>query len=106
VRELRNIIERLMIMVPGEVITGADLPFIAPDAAKRAPAGRPNDVAPLYAARDAWERDYILNALAVLDGNISRAAETLGVERSNLYRKMRALGISAGKREGDESAES
>jgi two-component system nitrogen regulation response regulator NtrX len=106
VRELRNIIERLMIMVPGDVITGADLPFIDAGPAKRPPAGTPDDVLPLYSARDAWERDYILNALAVLDGNISRAADVLGVERSNLYRKMRALGISAGKREGDESAES
>jgi two-component system nitrogen regulation response regulator NtrX len=106
VRELRNIIERLMIMVPGEVISGADLPFIDAGAAKHQPPAPTGDVVPLYAARDAWERDYILNALAVLDGNISKAADVLGVERSNLYRKMRTLGISAGKREGEESSES
>jgi two-component system nitrogen regulation response regulator NtrX len=100
VRELRNVIERLMIMVPGEVVEAADLAFLGVDprgASGVAPAGA---VAPLYVARDAWEREYILSALAVFEGNISRAAEALGVERSNLYRKMRGLGI--GKKEEDE----
>jgi len=95
-----------MIMVPGEVITAMDLPFIDAAAVKRVAGGKPGEVMPLYAARDAWERDYIVNALAVLDGNISRAADMLGVERSNLYRKMRALGISTGKKDGEESPES
>ena len=98
VRELRNVIERLMIMVPGEVIGAADLSFLEiPD--RPAPADG-SHVAPLYEARDGWEREYILRALAAFDGNISRAADALGVERSNLYRKMRGLGI--GKREDDE----
>ena len=56
-------------------------------------------MAPLFDARDAWERDYILAALAGYDGNISRTADALGLERSNLYKKMRALGIAGGKRE-------
>ena len=56
-------------------------------------------VRPLYEARDSWERSYILGALAAFDGNISRTADVLGVERSNLYRKMRGLGIVTGKRE-------
>jgi two-component system nitrogen regulation response regulator NtrX len=100
VRELRNVIERLMIMVPGEVIGAADLTFLEiPD--HQAPA-TPAAVSPLYEARDAWERDYILGALAAFDGNISRAADALGVERSNLYRKMRGLGIPSGKKEGEE----
>jgi two-component system nitrogen regulation response regulator NtrX len=58
----------------------------------------------LYEARDAWERDYILQALAAFDGNMSRAADVLGVERSNLYRKMRGLGIASGRKEEEESA--
>ena len=49
---------------------------------------------PLHEARERFERDYILRALAAQQGNISRTAEVLGVERSNLYRKMRAFGIA------------
>jgi two-component system nitrogen regulation response regulator NtrX len=59
-------------------------------------------VRPLYEARDAWERDYILQTLGAFDGNMSRAADILGVERSNLYRKMRGLGISTGKKDDEE----
>jgi two-component system nitrogen regulation response regulator NtrX len=58
----------------------------------------------LHDARDNFERDYILKALARQQGNISRTAEVLGVERSNLYRKMRALGI-APTRPGDREDE-
>ena len=49
----------------------------------------------LHAARSRFEREFILKALAAQQGNISRTADVLGVERSNLYRKMRALGIAA-----------
>jgi two-component system nitrogen regulation response regulator NtrX len=94
VRELRNVIERLMIMVPGEVITAQDLVFLG-GGARPAPAEAGEETQPLHDARDAFERDYILKALARQQGNISRTAEALGVERSNLYRKMRALGIAA-----------
>jgi len=60
---------------------------------------------PLHAARDRFERDYILRTLAAQQGNMSRTAEALGVERSNLYRKMRAFGIVPMRRaEGDEEA--
>jgi two-component system nitrogen regulation response regulator NtrX len=97
VRELRNVIERVMIMVPGDTITAADLAFLgvtAPAHLRVAlePAG-PLTVAPLYTARDDWEREYIRVALSVCDGNISRTADMLGVERSNLYRKMKGLGL-------------
>jgi two-component system nitrogen regulation response regulator NtrX len=102
VRELRNVIERLMIMVPGEIVGPADLAFL--DVADRPSAPRPVSVAPLYEARDAWEREYILGALDAFDGNISRAADALGVERSNLYRKMRSLGV--GRKDDEEPAES
>jgi two-component system nitrogen regulation response regulator NtrX len=58
----------------------------------------------LHDARDAFERDYILAALARQQGNITRTAEVLGIERSNLYRKMRGLGIApsrAGERDDE-----
>jgi two-component system nitrogen regulation response regulator NtrX len=103
VRELRNVVERLMIMVPGDTITLADLSFLDGTAGAIAPA--PGVIAPLHEARDRFERDYILRALAAQQGNISRTAEALGVERSNLYRKMRTFGIAPARRvEGEEEA--
>jgi two-component system, NtrC family, nitrogen regulation response regulator NtrX len=99
VRELRNVVERLMIMVAGETIVPSDVTFLETGAVLPQPASDSVDVRPLYTARDAWEREYILGALAQFDGNISRTADTLGVERSNLYRKMRTLGIAPGKRD-------
>jgi two-component system nitrogen regulation response regulator NtrX len=104
VRELRNVVERLMIMVPGETITMADLGFLDPSTVLV--VDPPGALAlPLHAARDRFERDYILRTLAAQQGNMSRTAEALGVERSNLYRKMRAFGIVPMRRaEGDEEA--
>jgi two-component system nitrogen regulation response regulator NtrX len=102
VRELRNVIERLIIMVAGDTITAHDLSFLAgsappPEASETFPS------LPLHEAREQFERDYILRALASQQGNISRTAEALGVERSNLYRKMRAMGIAPVRRiEGEE----
>jgi two-component system nitrogen regulation response regulator NtrX len=102
VRELRNVIERLIIMVPGDTIALSDLafldgmPIVAPHEDARAQES-------LHDARERFERDYILRALAAQQGNISRTAEVLGVERSNLYRKMRAFGIAPTRRaEGEE----
>jgi two-component system nitrogen regulation response regulator NtrX len=98
VRELRNVIERLLIMVPGETITLSDLTFL--DGATLVPdEGGDAPTMPLHEARDGFERDYILRALAAHNGNISRTADALGVERSNLYRKMRAFGITPVRRE-------
>jgi two-component system nitrogen regulation response regulator NtrX len=104
VRELRNVIERLIIMVPGDTIALTDLGFL-----EGTPIAMPHaeytPQEPLHAARERFERDYILRALAAQQGNISRTAEVLGVERSNLYRKMRAFGIAPTRRaEGEEEA--
>ena len=98
VRELRNVIERLMIMVPGDTITLGDLAFLdvgtlaVTESADAPPL-------PLHDARERFERDYILRALAAQQGNISRTAELLDVERSNLYRKMKAFGIGPTRRD-------
>jgi two-component system nitrogen regulation response regulator NtrX len=98
VRELRNVIERLMIMAPGDTITVSDL--VSLDVSLASTPEEPGaPMVPLHEARDRFERDYILRALAAQNGNISRTADVLGVERSNLYRKMRAFGIVPARRE-------
>ena len=92
VRELRNMVERLVIMTPRDVIGPEDLP----------PPLRPRDAAPpdtqrertLREAREAFERAYILAELRVHDGNVTRTAEKLGIERSHLYRKLKAYGLT------------
>jgi two-component system nitrogen regulation response regulator NtrX len=107
VRELRNLVERLMIMVPRERITARDLAFLDQPAAVGAAEAAPPPAAamtPLHDARDRFERDYILRALAAQQGNISRTAEALGIERSNLYRKMRAFGIMPSRKTEEEDA--
>jgi two-component system nitrogen regulation response regulator NtrX len=93
VRELRNVIERLMIMVPGDTITAQDLAFLGHDDLHTMPTQVQASM-PLAEARERFERDYILQALAAQHGNISRTADVLGVERSNLYKKMKAFGIA------------
>jgi two-component system, NtrC family, nitrogen regulation response regulator NtrX len=104
VRELRNLVERLMIMVPGDRVSSRDLTFLEQGIAPTAQAAvhQPAAIVPLHDARDEFEKQYILRALAAQQGNMSRTAEVLGVERSNLYRKMRAFGIMPARRGEDE----
>ncbi|HTZ84978.1 MAG TPA: sigma-54 dependent transcriptional regulator [Candidatus Acidoferrales bacterium] len=94
VRELRNVIERIVIMNP--TTTRFDSKHLPPlvyrDGSRRAPK---SEFSTLHQARDAYERDYILKKLDETHGNVTRAAEVLGLERSHLYRKMKALGIAA-----------
>ncbi len=88
--------------MPGEVITLDDLAFLDGRSVRDVTATN-EEVVTLHEARDRFERDYILKALAAQQGNISRTAEMLGVERSNLYRKMKGFGIIPSRRE-EESA--
>lgn len=90
VRELRNTVERVIIMTAKQKIAAADLPSFgtadeAPAASFRFPSFK--------AATDAYQREFILHKLAEHDGNVSKAAEEMGVDRSHLYRRMRNLGI-------------
>ncbi|HEX3662399.1 MAG TPA: sigma-54 dependent transcriptional regulator [Acidobacteriaceae bacterium] len=90
VRELKNVIERVLILNPqAHRIERRHLPMLVHRTAVRA-----GDFDTLQQARDAYEREYILKKIDDCNGNMSRAAETLGLERSHLYRKMKALGIS------------
>jgi two-component system, NtrC family, nitrogen regulation response regulator NtrX len=106
VRELRNVTERLVIMVPGDRISASDLSFLEQSGSARpAVAVEPqSERLTLHEARDRFERDLILRTLAEQQGNMSRTADVLGVERSNLYRKMKAFGIAPSRR-GEEEPE-
>ena len=92
VRELRNLMERIVIMNPQVRVDARHIPL---NPARRGAAERPADsFASLQEVRESAEREYILKKLEETAGNVSRAAELLGLERSNLYRKMKALGIA------------
>ena len=95
IRELRNQVERLMIMVPKTPIDVADvLPFMP-----GSPAGSATWVSPMEAydslrdARNAFERDYIASRLRENGENISKTAEDLKIERSHLHRKIKSLKV-------------
>jgi two-component system nitrogen regulation response regulator NtrX len=92
VRELRNLMERIVIMNPQVRVDARHIPL---NPAKRSVFERPVErFGSLHDVRAAAEREYILKTLDETKGNVSRTAELLGLERSNLYRKMKALGIA------------
>ena len=91
VRELRNLMERIVIMNPQIRIDARHIPL---NATRRPAHERAIDqFGSLQDVREAAEREYILKKLDETKGNVSRTAELLGLERSNLYRKMKSLGI-------------
>lgn len=90
VRELRNLMERIVILHEGPEIGARHVPFAKRVKKKRSGAGFTS----LKEARKAYERDYVRRTLRATEGNVTQAAKILGLERSNLHRKMRALGIS------------
>lgn len=91
VRELKNVIERVLILNPRALrIERKHLPPLT----HKVSARQTEEFSTLQQARDAYEREYILKKVEEARNNISRAAELLGLERSHLYRKMKALGIS------------
>ena len=92
VRELKNVIERLVILSGGEVITPADVEICLP-AVKNVPGPGLQAGASLKEMMSTAERQVIIAALSENEGHVARTASTLQVERSHLYKKMRALGI-------------
>jgi two-component system nitrogen regulation response regulator NtrX len=89
VRELKNLIERIVILNPQVRVDARHIPL----AARRQPERAAGRFGSLQEVREAAEREYILKKLEETNGNMTRTAELLGLERSNLYRKMKALGI-------------
>ena len=97
VRELRNLMERIVILNPQSRIDARHIPLRGGGGGGRgggAADGLPLRYGSLQDVREAAEREYILKKLEEANGNVSRAADLLGLERSNLYRKMRSLGIA------------
>jgi two-component system nitrogen regulation response regulator NtrX len=99
VRQLRNNVERLMILAGGdpEAVINADM--LPPDVGSMVPSMPGGDGGehlmglPLRDAREVFEREYLVAQISRFGGNISRTAEFVGMERSALHRKLKALGI-------------
>ena len=89
VRELRNLVERLVIMNPGAKIGSEQVRAVLPGAGHAAPSG----TTPLVDAVRDFERGQVESALAAEGGHMTRAAARLGLERSHLYKKMKQLGM-------------
>ena len=87
IRELRNVVERMAILAPDHRITTDALPLEI-----RLP--QPPRHTGLHGVRDSAERDRILEALSQTRWNVSGAARLLGIERTHLHKRMRALGLS------------
>ncbi len=91
IRELRNTVERMAILTPGDEITESSVPVDV----RAAPVPRSSE---LHEIRDAAERDRILRALNDTHWNVSSAARLLGIERTHLHKRIKALGLSRDRR--------
>ena len=107
VRQLRNNIERLLILASGDpntVITADRLPAevgTSPLPGSGGLNGEPLISLPLREARELFEREYLLAQISRFGGNISRTAAFVGMERSALHRKLKSLGVNPGARNGE-----
>lgn len=90
VRELKNLVERIVILSDRETITEDDLPTLEN---KYEPAAATFRFESFKDATEAYQREFIQHKLAQFNGNVQKAAEDMGVDRSHLYRRMRYLGI-------------
>ena len=99
VRQLRNNVERVMILAgggPEAIITADMLPQDVGSMVPAMPNGNGGEQLmglPLREAREVFERDYLIAQISRFSGNISRTAEFVGMERSALHRKLKALGV-------------
>ena len=103
VRELRNAVERLLIMTPRDTIRAADIPAglgVSLGGAAAAPAPAPSSAATLQDFKDAAERAFIVAKLQENDWNVAATAKAIDTPRSNLYKKLEAYGI---RREAEDS---
>jgi len=98
VRQLRNVVERTIIMAPGDRIGRIDLDLLPAEVlgSDRGGDHGPSAImgAPLREARESFEREYLRVQIRRFSGNISRTASFIGMERSALHRKLKLLGIT------------
>jgi two-component system nitrogen regulation response regulator NtrX len=105
VRQLRNVVDWILIMAPGEAGDPVQADMLPPDIGSIAPAvSRGQDSQevmslPLREAREVFERQYLEAQVTRFGGNISRTAAFIGMERSALHRKLRTLGLASGDRQ-------
>jgi two-component system nitrogen regulation response regulator NtrX len=96
IRELKNLVERLMIMSPGMVIEASDIPSPFNQGQGREPAFEPRILSDtLKEAKNQFEKVFLETKLREYDWNISQTAEAIGIERSNLHKKIKAYGLEA-----------
>jgi two-component system nitrogen regulation response regulator NtrX len=99
VRQLRNVIERTIILAPGERIGCIELDMLPPEILNEQAQLNPSEAVkaimgtPLREARETFEREYLKVQIRRFSGNISRTASFIGMERSALHRKLKALGL-------------
>ena len=97
VRQLRNVVERTIILAPGDRIGRIDVDLLPADVLGGAGEGAGTSAmmgAPLREARETFEREYLKVQIRRFSGNISRTATFIGMERSALHRKLKLLGIT------------
>jgi DNA-binding NtrC family response regulator len=98
VRELKNLVQRLLILGTDEEITQEEVEAaLGAMPRKAAPGQLPGFEMPLREARDLFEKAYLEHLLQSSSGNVSKVAQKAGLERTHLYRKLRALGIDTKK---------
>ena len=95
VRELRNLMQRLAALHGGEIIEAEDIRFVNLHSPSAAPQPHQGDAMSLSDATDEYQRELIRRRIAASGDNMTAAAESLGLQRSNLYRKMKQLGMGS-----------
>ena len=110
VRQLRNIVERTIILAPGDRIARIDVDMLPAELVGGAAGGESGGSmtimgTPLREARESFEREYLRIQIRRFSGNISRTASFIGMERSALHRKLKALGLTEGGGEEPEEAD-
>lgn len=105
IRQLRNMVERIMILAEGDATKPVTADKLPDDVGSQVPfssngsGGEHFMSLPLREAREIFEREYLVAQINRFGGNISRTAEFVGMERSALHRKLRALGVNSSERQ-------
>jgi len=98
VRQLRNIVERILILASDDVTEAVTADLLPTDLGSGVGANKNGDLVislPLREAREIFERDYLIAQINRFGGNISRTAAFIGMERSALHRKLKSLGVGS-----------